>query len=99
MSSSRQYGPTIGVPIYGEPMERAPGRIGTKYGVPLKSEPVYRVTKENPIVDPEKNWTLDEVKDRLDQLITVLGSVPSGYERDIVQEEIDRLEKLIRAPR
>ena len=33
------------------------------------------------------------------QLITVWGSVPAGYERDIVQEEIERLEKLIRTQR
>jgi hypothetical protein len=69
---------------------------GTKYGVYVEAAPIYRVTKDNPIVDPEKNWTLDEVKNRLCKLVNVMPYIPAGNERKIVLEEIERLEGIIK---
>jgi len=71
------------------------GMDGYKYGAPGLAAPIYRVTEDNPIVDTVKGVTLIEVTDRLDQLRTTLEAVSVGYEQEVVQGEIQRLEGLL----
>ena len=67
----------------------------TKYGAPGLASKVYNISDDNPIIDEKFQRTLEEVKDRLEDLKSVLDMVPAGFERDTVQEELQRLEGLL----
>jgi hypothetical protein len=66
-----------------------------KYASPYTIGPVYRITPDNPILDPDRQWSLQECRDRLGALQTALEGLEAQAEREVVEEEIHRLKGLL----